>query len=204
MAASPSDTKQKDENSYCIYASVPPEIQEIVNKAHDESKKTPELLYSLWWETPHVTIVYGIKSPIKIYAQNLNLEHVGQVTNNILKDKSLIDIGNDACTGTVQMKIREKFIILCLTVESPLLNAITKEFRKQKRGTFNFTCNEFHVTIGVFKNTLEGVTKALEIANQYRSQVEEKIISLPSLQFVDNDDHIADIHVFKKTSGVAQ
>ena len=175
---------------YHIYGSLPQNICDVIEKAHNEVIKTPELLGSLWWEKPHITVVYGIVSDVKID------NNVNSITNNFIeKFKELKEV--EINLGSVHIKIREKMLILCLTVSSNILNDIITHFINSKLGTFNFKCNELHITIGIFKNTNEGILKAYEIANMFRSELEEKTIKLNSIQFVDNDDVCHDIIKFK-------
>lgn len=181
-------------NSYCLYASLPKDITQSIQNAHDELSKTPDLLASSWWEVPHITVIYGIKNDKKIDVSNLDglQENFNEITGNfVTKYKKLKQIKTNV--GSIGIRVREKCIILYLTIESNILNDIAHDFREQKIGSFDYKCNEFHATLGVIKNTPEGIIKALEIANKYRPELEERIINLPSLQFVDNDDKVYDI-----------
>jgi hypothetical protein len=193
-------------NKYHIYGSLPQNICDTIENSHKEVMKTPELLGSTWWETPHITVVYGIKTTHivrcssereeKVDIKNLK-EDVNKITNNFVeKFKELKEIVVNL--GSVHIKVREKFLVLCLTVSSDVLNDIINHFIREKIGTFNFKCNELHITIGVFKNSVDGVVKAYEIANMFRKDLEEKTISLRSLQLVDDDDRCYDVIGFKE------
>jgi hypothetical protein len=178
-------------NKYHIYGSLPQNICDIIENAHKEVMKTPELLGSTWWETPHITVVYGIRSDEKVDIKNLK-EDVNKITNNFVeKFGDLKEIVVNL--GSVHIKVREKFLVLCLTVTSNMLNNIINHFIWENIGTFNFKCNELHITIGVLKNSVEGIVKAYEIANMFRKDLEEKTVNLRSLQLVDDDDRCYDV-----------
>lgn len=178
-------------NNYHIYGSLPQNVCDIIEKAHNEVIKTPELLGSTWWETPHITVIYGIRTDKTVNVKNLEID-INSITNNFIeKFKELKEI--EISMGSVHIKVREKFLVLCLTVSSDKLNDIITHFIKEKTGTFNFKCNELHITIGVFKNTVDGMLRAYKIANMFRKDLEEKTVKLNSIQFVDNDDKCYDV-----------